>query len=385
MARVDSVSADWRAEFFEFDDVTYLDAAGQGPLPRVSIRAAETALEWKKLPYRITRHLYFELPDRVRAAAARLIHGEPDEIAITTGASGGLAAVALGMDWKPDDEVLMARGEFPAHLTTWMPLADAGRLRLKIVEARGRFLTAEDFLARIGPRTRLVSVSLVRFEDASRIDAARLAEACHAVGAALLLDVSQCAGALPIDVRTLGADFLVCAGYKWLLSPYGTGFFWARRDWIERLHVGPFYWMALEGAAEFHSLPLDRWKLARGARRWDSPETASFFNLAALEASLEFLLRVGVETIWEHNTRLLGRMIARLPADCCVLASPHDPAARGPYACIAGRSPEKTRALYEKLHAAKIFVSLRENALRVAPHLYNNERDINRLLAILAV
>ena len=199
-----------------------------------------------------------------------------------------------------------------------------------------------------------------------------------------MLDVSQCAGAMPLDVRELGADFVVCAGYKWLLSPYGTGFFWLREELWERMQAGPFYWMALEGAAQFHTLALGAWKVARGARRWDSPETASFFNLAAMEASLEFLLHVGVETIWEHNSRLIGQMIERLPLDRCVLASPREAASRGPYACVAARSPQKTAALFEQLRAAGIFVSLRENALRVAPHLYNTERDIDRLLAILS-
>ncbi len=376
---------DWRAEWFEFDDVAFLNAAGQSPLPRVSLRAVQKALEWKKYPHQLPDAAYFELPDRVRGAVARLIGGQPEEVAITTGATGGLAAVANGVDWKPDDEVLMARGEFPAHLATWMPLAAAGRLRVEVVAPRGRFLTAEDFLARLGPRTRLVSTSLVRFDDGTRLDAARLAEGCRAAGAYLLLDVSQCVGAMPLEVRSLGADFLVAAGYKWLLSPYGTGFFWTRGELIEQLRVGPFYWMALEGAAEFHALSLSQWKLARGARRWDSPETASFFNLAAMEASLEFLLRVGVETIWEHNRRLLGEMLERLPLDRCVLASPRDAAARGPYACIAARSLEKTAALYQKLRAANVIVGLREGALRVAPHLYNTERDIDRLLAVAAV
>jgi selenocysteine lyase/cysteine desulfurase len=104
-----------------------------------------------------------------------------------------------------------------------------------------------------------------------------------------------------------------------------------------------------------------------------------------MEASLQFLLRVGVETIWKHNDRLIAQMVERLPLDRCVLASPRDPARRGPFACIAARAPEKTRQLYEKLRAEKIFVSLRENALRVAPHLYNTPRDIDRLLAVLAI
>src|SRR5713226_7860141 len=184
---------DWRTEWFEFEDVTYLNAAGQSPLPRISVRAVQAALEWKKYPHQLSDSAYFELPNRIRALVARLIGGQPEEIALTTGASGGLAAVAAGLDWKPEDEVLLARGEFPAHFSTWMPLGDAGRLRVRVIEPYGRFLTAEDFIAHIGPRTRLVSTSLVRFDDGARLDATRLAGACHSAGAYLLLAVRQCA------------------------------------------------------------------------------------------------------------------------------------------------------------------------------------------------
>ncbi len=376
---------DWRGEWFEFEDAAYLNVAGQGPLPKVSLRAAQAALEWKKFPQHMPDSVYFDLPNRVRASVAKLIGGKSDEVAITTGASGGLQAVAAGLDWKPGDEVLIARGEFPAHLTSFLPLADAGRLKVKVVAPRGRFIAADDFLAAMTERTRLVSVSLVRFEDGSLVDAPRLERACRAAGAYLLLDVSQCVGALPMDVRALGADFAVSAGYKWLLSPYGTGFFWAREELIEQMRVGPFYWMALENAAEFHTLWRGDWKLARGARRWDSPETASFFNLAAMDASLEFVLRAGPQTVLEHNRRLLEQMIEHLPLDRCALASPRDVSQRGPYACVAARTQEKTAALYERLRKANVVVSLREGALRVAPHLYNTPRDIDRLLGVLAV
>ncbi len=376
---------DWREEFFEFEDVTYLNLAAQAPLPRVAAKALQKALEWKKVPHRIPEEAYFGLPNRVRALLARLVNGKPEEIALTTGASGGLLAVAHGIDWKPEDEVLIAAEEFPAHFSTFAPLADAGRLRVKIVRPAERFLTAEDFLAQIGPRTRLVSTSLVRFNDAVRIDAARLAEGCHKAGAWLLLDVSQAVGAVPLDVTTLGADFLVASGYKWLLGPFGTGFFWIREECIDQLRPGPFYWMAVKGAHDFHSLSLDNWKPERGARRWDTPETASFFNLAALEASLEFVLRVGPEAVWQHNDGLLRRMIDALPRDRCVLASPTESSARGPYACVSARTPEKTAELYEKLRAGGIVVSLRQGALRISPYLYNTERDIDRLRMALAV
>lgn len=377
--------ADYRREFAEFDGVTYLNAAGQGPLPRASARAAQEAIEWKKTPHLLHDDLYFDLPDRVRAAIAKLIHADADDIALTSGASAGMAAVAAGLDWRPGDEVLLAKGEFPAHFSTWLPYERAGRLRMRIIEPRGRFITADDYVERTDSRTRLVSASLVRYDNAARLDAARVAQACHAAGAAFLLDVSQCAGAVPLDVPTLGADFVVCAGYKWLLSPYGTGFFWARREWSERLGPGPLYWEALEGARDFSWLPLDRLRAVPGARRWDAPETANFINLSAMAASLEFLLQVGPENIEAHNARLLEPLVERLPRDRCSLASPSEPERRGPYLCLAARKPERTRELYDRLVKEQVIVSLREGALRISPHLYNTDQDIARLIMVLSV
>lgn len=376
---------DWRKEFADFSDVAYLNVSTQGPVPLASARAAQTAIDWKKSPHTIPMETYFGLPDRIRALLARLINAAPHEIALTTGASSGLLSAAQAIAWKPGDEILIARGEFPAHPATWVPLAERDALQVKTVTPAGRFLTADDLIAQLSPRTRLVSVSLVRFDDASLLDAQRLTAACRRSGVLVLLDVSQCAGAMPVHVRALGADFMVCAGYKWLLSPYGTGFFWVRGDLIEQLRPGPLYWMAVEGAANFHSLPLAGMKPAHGARRWDSPETASFFNLAAMEASLEFVMRAGVENIRAHNRALIDSLIERLPRDTCVLASPAEAAGRGPYICFAARSPEKTRALYQKLSAEKVIVALRENAIRVAPHLYNTPRDIDRLISSISV
>src|ERR1700730_12699616 len=338
---------DWRKEWFEIEDATYLNAAGQGPLPRVALHAAAQALEWKKFPHIMPDSVYFDLPNRIRTSLANLIGGAAEEIAITTGTSSGLAAAAAGLEWKPGDEVLIARGEFPAHFTTWLPMQTAGKLKVVVVEPRGRFVTADDFVAHIGPRTRLVSTSLVRFDDGVRLDAAKIARACHDAGALLLLDAAQCAGAMPIDVRSLGADFLTASGYKWLLSPYGTGFFWVREELIERMRPGPFYWMALEDAEKFHTLSTGIYKMAKGARRWASPETASFTNLAAMAASLALLLRIGVQAVFEHSRRLTALMIDRLPRDRFVLASPASADARGTYACLAARKQEMSARLFE--------------------------------------
>jgi len=376
---------DYRQEWFEIEDATYLNLAAQSPMPKVAHRAVQTAIEWKKYPHRIADSAYFEVPNRIRASIAKLIGASPEEIALTTGASSGMSAVAYGLTWKPGDEVLTARGEFPLQYTTWKPMEAREGIVVKVVAPRERFITADDFLAAMTPRTRLVSVSLVRFDNAVLLDAARIAAACREQGGLLLLGVSQACGGMPLDVNVLGADFMVCAGYKWLLSPYGTGFFWARNEHTEKMRPGPFYWAAAEGAENFHSLAFENPKPVRGARRWDMAETSNYFNFAAMDASLQFVLQFGPETVEAHNRKLIDFLFERLPKDRCVAASPLDSAHRGPYGCFAARTPEKTAELYQKLVKEKIFTSLREGNIRVSPHLYNSERDIDRLIAAITL
>src|SRR5437773_8377271 len=197
-------------------------------MPKVSIRGVHAAREAKKKPQHQTDATFFEVPSRHRASIAKLIGGKPEEVSLTSGASAGVAAVAYALTWKPGDEVITAQGEFPLHYTAWKPMEEREGLKLTIVSPRERFITADDLIAAMTPRTRLVSVSMVRYDDGSLLDAARVADACHKQGALFLLDASQSCGAIPMDVNQLGADFIVSAGYKWLLGPYGTGFFWAK-------------------------------------------------------------------------------------------------------------------------------------------------------------
>ena len=140
--------------------MAYLNAALQGPMPLAAVRAAQEALEWKKRPDRLADEAYFDLPNRIREKVSRVIAARPEEIAVTSGASSGMAAVAAGIDWKPGDEVLVGRGEFPAHFSTWLRYEKAGKLRVRVVEPRGRFLLCPDYIAHLGPQTRAISASL---------------------------------------------------------------------------------------------------------------------------------------------------------------------------------------------------------------------------------
>ena len=383
---------DWRSEFFDFDDATYLAMAAQGPLPRAAFKALEASLELKRHPYRIEESTYFDLPARVRGLLAKITGAAPEEIGLTTGASTGLIGIAAALPWEPGDEILIARGEFPAQVCTWAPLVSTRGVVLRFVSSRGPYPRARDFLEQLTPRTRLVSASLVRFGDGSLLDAATLAAGLAGSRCRLLLDVTQACGAVPFDFRALGADFAVCAAYKWLLGPYGTGFVWARREHLESMPPAPFFWMAASSEKNFHDLDYDpdaggayAWRPPGNARRWDVAETASFFHLSALAASLEFVLRAGPAAVLQHNRALLGALVRRLPADRCVLASPRDAGERGPYLCIAARTHEATTALFQHLREQKIYVSLRNRALRVAPYLYNTEEDIERLLRAITI
>src|SRR6266849_1273579 len=361
-----SPQTDWRQEWFEIEDATYLNLAGQSPMPKVSIRAVQAALEAKKYPHHKPDSTFFEVPNRIRASIAKLVGGKPEEVALTSGASAGVAAVAYGLTWEPGDEVITAKGEFPLQYTAWKPMEEREGLKLKIVSPCERFITADDLIAAITPRTRIVSVSLVRYDDGS------------------LLDASQCCGGIPMDVNQLGADFIVSAGYKWLLSPFGTGFFWVKSEHLGIVRPGPFYWMAVAGSDNFAALNSEDSKPAASAKRWDSPEWASYFNfnLAAMDASVDFVVRMGLELVAAHNRKLIELMFDRLPRDRFVPASPLDAARRGPYGFFAARSPEKTAEHYQHLRKENVVVSLREGNIRVSPHLYNTERDIDRLISV---
>ena len=230
------------------------------------------------------------------------------------------------------------------------------------------------------PRTRVISVSHVRFDDGSLLDAARVSAACHAQGALLVLDTSQSCGAMPVDVSELGADVLVCAGYKWLLGPFGTGFCWARSELLDTMRPGPFSWAA-QAADTFSALNFVDPKPSRSAKRWDGAEAATYFNfnLTAMDASVGLVLRIGPGLVLEHNRQLIDFLFDRLPEDC-VPASPLDSTQRGPYGCFTARTQDKTAELYQKLRNRNVIVSMREGRIRVSPHLFNSQRDIDRLI-----
>jgi selenocysteine lyase/cysteine desulfurase len=187
-----------------------------------------------------------------------------------------------------------------------------------------------------------------------------------------------------MDVRSLGADFIVCAGYKYLLSPYGTGFLWMKPQNADLLQPGPYNWLSQE-VESFARLNYVDPLPARTLSRWDAAEASSIynFNLTVMEASLKFVLNATPTLIHDHNQALISYFFERLP-DGYRLATPRQAAQRGVFGCIDVGSRSNTESLYQTLRDERFVVALREGRIRVAPHLLNSTQEIDRLLVSLA-
>ncbi|HWY58296.1 MAG TPA: aminotransferase class V-fold PLP-dependent enzyme [Terriglobales bacterium] len=377
-------SIDWKNEWFPIDDATYLNFAAHAAIPRVALNAVRLSAEAKMRPHIVDDQTFFSVAASLRQTLATSIGASPDEVALTSGAGAGLAAIAYALKRSDGDEVICSRGEFPVQYATWKPMEAREGIKVRIAVPQGQFVQSDDLVASLTPSTRVVSVSHVRFDDGSMLDVSSLAAACKRNGTLLVLDVSQSCGAVPMNVRTLGADFIVCAGYKYLLSPWGTGFLWMRKENLDSLRPGPYNWLS-QGVESFARLNYVDPEPAPTLSRWDSAEAASIynFNLTVMEASAKFVLEAGPSLIRDHNQALIDYFFERLP-EGYRLASPRQASQRGVFGCIEARTRGDTEFLYQMLREERFVVALREGKIRVAPHLLNSTQDIDRLLVAMA-
>src|SRR6202521_6158418 len=375
---------DWKDEWYPIEDATYLNFAAHAAIPRVALNAVQASVAAKRRPHIVDDQSFFSVARSLRQTLAALIGASQDDIALTNGAGAGLAMIAYALKWSADDEVIIAGGEFPAHYATWKPMEAREGIKVQITHPQGQFMQAGDLIAAMTPRTRVISVSHVRFDDGSILDASSLAAACKRNGTLLVLDVSQSCGAIPMNVRSLGADFIVCAGYKYLLSPWGTGFLWTRKENLDSLRPGTYNWLS-QGVDNFARLNYVDPEPAPTLSRWDSAEAATIynFNLTVMEASAKFVLNANPVLIRDHNQALINYFFERLP-EGYRLASPRQASQRGVFGCIEAGSRSDTESLYQTLRDERFVVALREGKIRVAPHLLNSTQDIDRLLVVMA-
>jgi len=365
------------AHFEDFDGLTYLNVANQGPLPKVTAQAMIEAVALKSYPNRVPDHIYFTLTDRARELIAPLVGASPEWITLGTGESHGANVAALGFPWKPGDEVVVASSDFPANVYIWCNAARRFGGTARVVRPARRAAGTDEILAAIGPATRVVAVSLIDFGSGEVMDLERLGPVCAERGILLVVDATQAAGILPLDMKALGIGVLTVAGYKWMLAPYGTGFAAVSAEWLERLEPTYVSWMAAKGAENFNAMPRENWEWVPGGRKYDAPEAASFVNLYGMVRSAELIGEIGLERMHGHVTELLAGLEGALPAGFRKRATPSR--VRGPILSIESDDVARVHSRYQALRDAGFVVSLREDAIRVSPHIHNSERDLERL------
>lgn len=361
------------------DDVAFLNVATMGPLPKAAFEAGQRGLARKLRPWTIPDADFFEDTRQLRPLLARLIGAEEAGIAFVPSASYGLAVAAQNLTVARGQKILLLEDQFPSNVYTWRTSAAEAGAVIETVTAQGNLSLSDALLDAIAPDTGLVACPQVRWTDGARIDLAAVGARCREVGAALVLDLTQSCGAMRFDVKEVQPDFMVAAGYKWLLGPYATGFLYAAPHRREGRPLEQ-NWITREGAEDFSRLIDYTDRYAPGAERYDMGERSNFALLPALKASVELILGWGVDRI-EATLANRSRLLADALEERGLKVGAE--AERGPHYLGALLPDTAPPDLTQRLRAEHIYVSKRGNRLRITPHLFTTDEDLTRFLGAL--
>ncbi len=351
----------------------YLNHAGVAPLVKAAAEAmsrlAADAMDFGSYHYDAWMATY----DALRASAARLIGGEPGEIALVKNTSEGIATVALGLDWKPGDRIVAFREEFPANYFPWK--------RLEAKGIRVEWLSIWDGLDRIDEAcrgARLLAVSFVQYLSGRRAPLDAIGEICHRRGCLFLVDAIQGLGAFPIDVRRSRIHALAADGHKWLLGPEGCGILFIQKDLQDSVEPVEFGWTNVANYADYANRDM---ALRPDAGRYECG-TLNTIGCYGLRAAIDFLLEIGIERIAPVVQALGDQLAAGV-------------AARG-YQVLGERTPETgagivsfrkdgadSRLVVRQLREQGIAAAPRQGWVRVSPHFYISPAEIERTLEAL--
>lgn len=366
------------------DDLHYLNCAYMAPLSKAVEAAGIAGVQRKRVPTALPPEMFFSESDAARAAFARLVGAEAARVAIIPAVSYGAATVAKNLRLARGQRVVVAREQFPSNVYAWQRLVgEAGELCQVAPPAgapnRGEAWN-EALLAAIDDRTALVALPHVHWSDGTRFDLAAIGERARAVGAAFVVDGTQSVGALPFDVPRVQPDALLVAGYKTLMGPYGLGFAYYGPRFDDGVPLEES-WLARQGAEDFTQLSHYQTHYASGAVRYDVGERCNFILLPMAMAALEQLQAWGPARIQAYCRGLVAGIAEAVRELGYWL---EDEAWRSSH--LFGLRPPKGVAL-ERLQASlarhRVALSVRGDALRVSPNVYNDEADMAALVAAL--
>jgi selenocysteine lyase/cysteine desulfurase len=367
------------AEFPWTTSTIYLNHASIGPLPERTRRVLDEFNRRRGMPYLLPDREMFGILTESRRLAAGLIGAQPEEIGLTVNTGFGLGLAARALPFRSGDVVLVSDREFPANVYPWMRLEDRGVTMELVPTTTQGWPDEERMLERLrDPRVRCVAVSQVQFSSGYAVDLPRLSAATRETGAWLVVDAIQGIGQVPLDLGQVQVDVLACGGQKWLLSPWGTGFVYVRRDLIASFDPAITGWLAFEGTDDLTRLTSYDPTLRADARRFELM-TLPYQDFAGFNPSVGLLLELGVERIAEHLRELHRPVLEWADASGVPVTSPRDARGSG-IVCVA---PPRVGEAHRRLKAARIICSLREGSIRLSPHCYTTLAEMERVTEVL--
>ena len=376
--------ASQRAMFEIPRSVCYLNSASYSPLPRRTLDAGRAAVARKGAPWMLDWSFAVQQYERARTAAARLVNADPRDIALIPSVSYGVATAAKVLPIAPGTRVIVLEDDHSSPVLEWGARADAGDFAVETVRRPddGDWTSAVlGAIARPGAApVSLASISSVHWSDGGLIDTEQIAVALRQQGARFLIDATQSAGVLAMDVRRLDPDFVIFPTYKWLLGPYGRAFLY-----VAKRHQGgvPLEQTAsgrrdvrAENAVYFGDLSY-----VHDARRYDMGERDHFISMEMASIGMEMMADWGAAAVAERLAMLTERIADGLRAAGVPTPERH---VRAPHVLSLSFKDGLPKGLTEGLASEGIYVAARLGRLRVSPHVYNDEEDADRFVAALA-
>jgi len=362
------------------DDIAYFNCAYMSPLMKKVVAEGHKSVALKGQPWQISPPDFFSTPERARALFAQLINAQADDIAIIPSCSYGTATAANNLPINKGQEILVLQDQFPSHVYPWRELAADKEAEIITIPRGGNDGWTPRILAAITANTAIVALPHCHWTDGSLVDLVAVGRRCREVGAALAIDMTQSIAALPFDVAEIQPDFAVAAGYKWMMGPYSLGFMYVAPQHQDGRPL-EHNWIARKDSENFAGLVDYKSEYQPGARRFDMGEGANFIPMPMAVAALEQLLEWGVAEI-QQSLSVMTASIAERAAPLGLSAS--DPSMRAGHFLGLGFPGEVPASLPERLSQDGVYVSVRGQSMRVTPHLYNNEADIDRLIKVLS-
>ncbi len=352
----------------------YLDHAGVAP---VSTLASDASAKYM---YSATHNAEFDYDDlmeeieEVRRDFADLISSKPEEVAFVRNTSHGISLVAGGLDWKEGDSVIIYEKTFPANIYPWLNLEKKG-VKVKFINAEKTFFTLSDIEELVDPTTRLISLSSVEFTNSYRVDLESVGRFCRKKGIYFFVDAIQTLGVFPMDVKKFNIDFLAADGHKWLLSPEGTGIFYCSNEVAPKINPPVLGWKSIINEFEFETIDFN---LKPNALKFEEGSQCAL-GIITLGASLKLLRDFGINNVKDEIQRL-GELIIDLATERGFeLSCPAHKDSRG--GAIVFKGNFDPGEIKERLGEKNIMVKSRGGGIRVAPHIYNTDEEIETLFS----